>query len=278
MPRNINEKLIVRLTLEDLVPLLNYIKTETKRLRLEVRQAGKFFVYYKKCKILDVGINNYYIDEKYFENNQKPKNIKELIINNPQLYFKDTILVVDRWLTRHPKAEFVTQQNIASENQDINDRYIILDMEYNFSQSGIIAEERVKKAGFDLLGIERKTGKIVFFEVKKGLKALNGKAGIKTHILDFEECLYGKHKVEFRNSLIEDVKCILSDKNRLGLIDNFNLPLNLTANDVELIFVFERGSCDQDDYLKIYNTEHRKSRSTRTFRTIYVTNTYFKLR
>ena len=159
----------------------------------------------------------------------------------------------------------------------MNDRYIILDMEYTFSQSELDKKERVKKACFDLLGIERQTGKIVFFEVKKGLKALTGNAGIKTHIEDFEECMYGKHKIEFRKYLIEDIKCILSDKKRLGLIDNFDLPVNLTANDVELIFVFERGSCDKEDYLKIFQDEHFESRSSRDFRTIYVSKNYYKL-
>lgn len=262
----------------DLVPLLNYLKTETKKLRLEVRRAGKSFVYYKKCKILSIGLKSYNIDEKYFENKQKPNDIEDKVINNPQQYFKDTLSVVDRWLQKHPKEEFETQQNIACDNQEKNDRYIILDMEYNFSQSEIKESKRVKRAGFDLLDIERQTGKIVFFEVKKGLKALTGDAGIKTHIEDFEECLYGRNKDEFRNNLIINIKNIVSDKNKLGLIDNFDMPANFFDEDIELIFVFEPVACDEDDYSKIYKEEHQKSGSKREYRTIYVSKNNYKLK
>ena len=277
--RKIHEKLIERMTVTngDLVPLLNFLKIDKEKLRLEVRQAGKAFVYYKKCKILELGLNSYNIDEKYFENNQKPTDIKNKVVNNPELYFKETLLVVDSWLQKHRKQEFETQQKIAIYNQDKNDRYIILDMEYNFSQSEIEKSKRVKRAGFDLLGIERQTGKIVFFEVKKGLKALTGTAGIRTHIDDLEECLYGRNKTEFRMNLISDIRNIVSDKRKLGLIENFDLPATLSIEDIDLIFVFEPLAGDKDDYSKIYEEEYKKSVSLREFRTIYVSENNLKL-
>lgn len=277
MARKIHEKLIERMTNGDLIPLLNFLKTNKEKLRLEVRQVGKAFVYYKKCKILELGLNSYSIDEKYFENNSKPTDIKNQVINNPELYFKETLLVVDSWLNKHRKQEFETQHNIAIHNQDKDDKYIILDMEYNFSQNEIEKSKRVKRAGFDLLGIERQTGKIVFFEVKKGLKALTGTAGIQTHIVDFEECLYGRNKKEFRMNLIKDIRNIISDKRKLGLIENFDLPATLSIEDIDLIFVFEPLAGDKEDYSKIYKEEHRKSASLREFRTIYVSENNLKL-
>lgn len=276
--RKINEKLIKRMTHGDLEPLLSYIKTESKKLRLEVRRKGKAFVYYKKCKILDLGLASYNIDKKYFENKQKPDDIKDKVIKNPDQYFKDTLSIVDKWLSKHPKEEFETQQYIACENQNKNDRYIILDMEYNFSQSDIEENNRVKRAGFDLLGIERQTGKIVFFEVKKGLKALTGKAGIKTHIEDFEECLYGRNKDVFRKNLIDDINNILSNKKKLGLIDNFDIPANFSSDSTELIFVFEPVACNKDDYFKIYNEEYKKSTSQKNYDTIFVSENNYKLK
>lgn len=277
MARKINEKLIDRMTNGDLLPFLNYIKAEAKELRLEVRRAGKAYVYYKKNKALELGLNSYNINGKYFENKERPTDIKDKVINNPKQYFTDTLSVMDRWLHKHPKEEFETQQNIACDNQEKNDRYIILDMEYNFSQSNIKESERVKRAGFDLLGIERLTGKIVFFEVKKGLKTLTGKAGIKTHIEDFEECLYGRNKDEFRNNLLIDVKNVVSDKKKLGLIDNFDMLANFSEDDIELIFVFEPVAYDMDDYSKIYKKEHQRSGSKRDYQTIYVSKNNFKL-
>ncbi|MEI7676928.1 MAG: hypothetical protein WCJ03_09125 [Bacteroidales bacterium] len=275
MARKINGKLIERMRNGDLVPLLNFLKTNNEKLRLEVRQAGKAFVYYKKCKILELGLNSYSIDEKYFENNSKPTDIKNQVINNPELYFKQTLSVVDSWLQKHKKQEFETQQNIAINNQEKDDKYIILDMEYNFSQKEI--KERVKRAGFDLLGMDRKTGKIVFFEVKKGLKALTGKAGIETHIKDFEKFIYKHNEDEFRKNLIVDIQNIVSNKKELGLLENFDLPTTLSIDDIDLVFVFEPLAGDKDDYSKIYKEEHRKSASLREFRTIYVSENNLKL-
>ncbi len=275
--RKINEKLMERLTKGDLEPLLNHIRSDTE-LCLEVRRKGKAYVYYKKCKVLDLGLYSYNIENKYFENKQKPDDIKDMVINNPQQYFKDTLLIVDKWLGEHPKDEFETQQNIAYENKKKNDRYIILDMEYNFSQSEIKKSNRVKPAGFDLLGIERQTGKIVFFEVKKGLKALKGKAGIKTHIEDFEECLYGKNKVVFRKNLIIDIDNIVSDKKKLGLIDNFDIPSNFSSDAAKLIFVIDIEACKKDDYFKKYNEEYKKSTSQKKYDTIFVSENNYKLK
>ena len=111
MNRKINEKLIERMTHGDLLPLLDYIKTEAKKIRLEVRQKGKAFLYYKKSKVLDLGLRSYNIDEKYFPNKQKPHDIADKVINNPEQYFKHTLSVVDEWLVIHRKEEFKTLKN-----------------------------------------------------------------------------------------------------------------------------------------------------------------------
>ncbi|MFA5297646.1 MAG: hypothetical protein WC389_05495 [Lutibacter sp.] len=275
MARKINDKLIERMTIGDLKLLLNYLKSESKRLRIEVRQNGKCFVYYKKCKILDIGLRSYHIDKKYFEDKKEPTDIKSKVINTPKKYFEETIQVIDSWLLKHKKNEFETQQNIAFYNQDKNDRYLVLDMEYNFSQNNIPSDKRVKKAGFDLLGMERKTGNIVFFEVKKGLKALTGKAGIKTHIIDFEECLFGENKTKFRENLLSDVKNTISDKQTLGLIEAPNLLPSL--DEVELIFVYEPDKNESNNYSNIFNKEHQAAKTNKKYKSIFVSNNNYKL-
>lgn len=277
MQRKINKKLIGRLIQGNLMQMLNHIKAEERQLRLEVRGGGRAFIYYKKCKILDLGLNSLKIDGKYYEDKKMPDNIEYKIINKPAQYFTETISAVDKWLKKHPKQEFESQQNIAFINQEEGDRYIILDMEYNFSQSEIIKADRVKKAGFDLVGIERKTGKIIFFEVKKGFKALTGKAGISTHIRDFEECLFGRNKEVFTKNLIRDIKNIVSDKKQLGIIKNFALPVSLSAEGIELIFVFEPVSADKGNYSAKYDSEYLKSGSIRSYATIYTSEGDYKL-
>ena len=111
-------------------------------------------------------------------------------------------------------------------------------MEYAFERNKIEAEQREKGATFDLLGVERDTGKIIFFEVKRGLSAIKGKSGIDEHINDFRAYMQGNNHAFFRNNLIRDIRNIVSDKVSLGLITNFELPEKLSDSEPEHIFVF----------------------------------------
>jgi len=232
--RQIGPKLLNRLTVGQLKPLLEYIKSD-KQLRLEVRQNKDAFVYYRKGKVLE--IKKLKVDKKY---GNVPDT--ELAVSNPKEYFDLIKQSVDKWLESNKiRAEFDSQQNIAINNQDKNDKYIILDMEYAFEQNRIDKIKRVKRGIFDLLGIERVTNTIVFFEVKKGMGATKGKSGIDEHICDFNNYLSGKNANVFRGNLIQDIKNIIADKTKLGILDNFSYSDAFEKNDPELVFVFLNG-------------------------------------
>jgi len=276
MIRKINDTLIRELTATkgELNPLLNYLKEQKNRLRLEVRTGGKFIIYYKKCKVLEVGLRSFKVDRQYFVDAPYPVAIEDTIKNRPCEYFDYTCSVVEEWLAKpkNNKKEFDTQQRIAQANQDLTDKYVILDMEYNFPQNGIGKQDRVKRAGFDLVGMERGTTKIVFFEVKRGLKALRDKSGIAAHIRDFETCLYGTHKEIFRENILTNVKHIVHDKTKLGLL-NFMLPSDFTTDDFEFIFIFEPDQCTIEAYEDIF----RKEAGTAGYKTIFVSEGNYKL-
>jgi hypothetical protein len=277
MARKINDKLICRLLdKNDLYPLLDYVKSNPEKLRLEVRQKGHCNIYYKKCKILDLGLKSNHIDKKYFKDENEHIKIKDYALKDPKKYFEYTMSTVDSWLETHKKNEFETQQKIAFHNQDKNDKYLILDMEYNFNQDEIKREKRIKRAGFDLLGIERKTGNIKLFEVKKGLKALKGKAGIGTHILDFERCLFGLHKTVFRKNLLNDVSNIILDKIKLELLDELQVATNLS--NIELIFIYEPEGNDISSYNETFDIEYASSNSSIKYNTIFVSKNNYKLK
>jgi hypothetical protein len=229
--RKINEKLIDRLINGDLLPLLNYIKSDNE-LRLEVRQNGDAFIYYRKGKALE--IKKLKVDKKY---GNVPNT--ELAVSNPKEYFKLIKESIDNWLeSKKQRAEFDSQQNIAISNQDESDKYIILDMEYAFEQNQIEKNSRVKRGVFDLLGIDKETSRIVFFEVKKGMGATKGKSGIEEHICDFEKHLFGENAKTFRTNLIKDIKNIINDKTTLGILNNFIYSDTIEKQDPELVFVF----------------------------------------
>jgi hypothetical protein len=228
--RKINNKLIKKLTEGDFKSLLDYIKVDNE-LRLEVRQNGEAFVYYRKGKALEIG--KLKVDERYGD---VPST--DIAVSNPRVYFEQIKQTIDNWLRiKKARAEFDTQQKIACFNQDKNDKYIILDMEYQFEQNQISKEKREKSAIFDLLGIERKTGRIVFFEVKKGMGATKGKSGIDDHIKDFHTYIKGRNRDIFRTNLLRDIENIVSDKRELGILSDFNLPSNLGEVTPELIFI-----------------------------------------
>lgn len=249
--RKINEKLIERLTKGDLTPLLEYIKTD-KDLRLEVRQNGEAFVYYRKGKALEIGCLK--VDKKY-EN--IPPTI--LAVSNPSEYFSLIKKSIDNWLNcKKERAEFDTQQKIAQCNQDKEDKYIILDMEYAFEQNKIEKEKREKRGVFDLLGIERETNIITFFEVKKGLRAIKGNSGIEEHINDFKTHLFDKNAMHFRTNLNNDIRNIVADKIKLGVLKNFDIPHNLDQHNPELVFVFHPDNYSQiADFSKELQNRHK---------------------
>lgn len=226
------------MTKGDLLPLLNYIKSDDE-LRLEVRQKGNAFVYYRKGKALE--IKKLKVDQKY---GNVPST--ELAVTNPKEYFKFIKESIDNWLNNNKqRAEFDTQQNIAKFNQDNSNRYIVLDMEYAFEQNQIEKQDREKRGVFDLLGIEIETNKIVFFEVKKGMGATKGKSGIDEHISDFENYLFGKNSDIFRINLLEDVKNIIEDKTELGILKGLNFSESYSKQDPELVFVFHPNNDSQ---------------------------------
>lgn len=261
--RKVDDNLIARMTKGDLLPLLNYIKSDDE-LRLEVRQNGDAFVYYRKGKALE--IKKLKVDKKY---GNVPNT--ELAITNPKGYFTLIKKTIDNWLdSKKQRAEFDTQQNIAKCNQAESDKYIILDMEYAFEQNQIEKNNREKRCVFDLLGIDRETYRIVFFEVKKGMGATKGKSGIEGHICDFKKYLFGKNTKTFRINLIRDIKNIIEDKTKLGILDNFSFSDAFEKQDPELVFVFHP---DINSQIQEFSAELKNRHKL-----IVVSNNNFKLK
>ena len=278
--RVIHKKLMDRLISGNLQPLLDYIKNDPD-LRLEVRTKGKFSVYYKKGKILEVGLRSFRVDKKYGVDSREAS----LAETNPGAYFAKMKGVFDQWLAnpyKKDRPEFAVQQGIAAANQGRNSRYVILDMEYNFPQNAIHKDDRLKRAGFDLLGIERSSGKVVFFEVKKGLDALKNTAGIGSHILDFESFIHDADeqiKRIFRRDVARDIRNIVRQKTRLGLLD-YELPRNLDMQNedaIEFAFIFEpsesssNGSNSEiEAYKRIFTKQRESVKSCRIYKTFLV--------
>lgn len=209
---------------------------EDPELSFEVRRNDEAMVYYHKDKILTTGFKKgepyvRLLDEKYYKESEKPSvdiskidNLKSLTLIRK--YFKAA-----KWLVYKYKmgAEFAIQQNIALGNQTYENRFLVVDMEWQFAQSKIPEQERIKKTRVDIVIVDteknsRGYNDIYLAEVKCGLNATEGTSGVKDHV---EKTNMLINKPEACSALNEDVRSILKNKIDLGLI---------SVNDKELSF------------------------------------------
>ena len=90
--RKIGDELMQRLIEGDLIPLRDYVISDSE-IRLEVRRLGEAFIYYRGGKALEVG--SLKVDSKY---GNVPS--KDLAVNNPPEYFKLIKQSIDNWLEK----------------------------------------------------------------------------------------------------------------------------------------------------------------------------------
>ncbi|MCL2283429.1 MAG: hypothetical protein FWC26_08955 [Fibromonadales bacterium] len=257
--------------------LLDYINKHKAKLRLEIRRKNEAIVYYKKNKILKIGLKSLFRDPKYAElKNTSKQQVQvdtqilpeaKIAIKYPDAYFKNMEKCIDNWLKINSKNEFAAQQNIAYQNSDDSSEYIIIDMEYSPCQQSVDIKNRVYKKDengkrmiyekgkrnskspiFDLLGIERKTGNIIIFELKKGIKSLDGNSGVEDHIEDFEDFFVNSKKI-FKEILKKDIDGIIESKKKLGLL---KLPDNFCINydNIQFMFIFDPEKEEDENYYK----------------------------
>ncbi|MCR4835617.1 MAG: hypothetical protein K5899_04420 [Bacteroidaceae bacterium] len=226
---------------------------EDPELSFEVRRNDEAMVYYHKDKILTTGFNKKgkpfvkLLDEKYYKESSKPSadisniaNLKSLTLIRK--YFKEA-----KWLVFRYKmgAEFAVQQNIALGNQTFENRFLVVDMEWQFAQSGI--DERIKKTRIDLVIVDTKKNSrgyndIYLTEVKCGLDATDGPSGVEAHVKN-TNIIITKHEACL--ALIEDVKSIISVKRALGLIKGNYKKLSFAPQPKMMLFFAYRGEVEE---------------------------------
>ena len=206
--------------------LLEGIK-EDPELSLEIRMKNRVMVYYHKDKILTTYLDDKdnpvvaMLDNKYYKKKEKPSVNIEDIHNLRSLslirqYFKEA----KRLVYFYKKGEeFAFQQNLAMGNHSFDNKYLIVDMEWQFAQTDI--EDPIKKTRIDLVIVDTQINKngcndIYLAELKVGTGATEGKSGIIDHVNKTNQII---QKAEACSSLIQDVQSIIANKEKLGLID-----------------------------------------------------------
>lgn len=237
---------------------------EDPELSLEIRRDNESMVYYHKDKILTTRFKGgkpsvEALDKKYYEGKDKPKTQIEELKNLSSLtyireYFKEAKLFVNQWKADKNKLgeEFIYQQNIALGNQSFDDKFIVVDMEWQLSQENL--EKRIPKTRVDLVIVDTDKNSdgyndIYLVELKVGTEATKNDSGIIDHIEKTEKII--NYNIA-RTALVNDVRSIINAKKELGLYEGHEKVFNFSP-DVKpkmMLILFYRGPKEKEQLSK----------------------------
>lgn len=228
---------------------------EDPELSLEIRMNNEAIVYYHKDKILTTSFDAKdrskirMLDKKYYKGKEKPsidiENISNLrSLSNIRNYFKDAKRLV--YFYKMGK-EFAFQQNLAMGNHSFDQKYLVIDMEWQFSQKDIEKKQRINRTRIDLVIIDTERNingfnDIYLAELKVGTEATEGKSGIIDHVNKTFEII---QKKEACSSLIQDVTSILASKTALGIISGQPKEFHFAEKPKMMIISAYRGEMEK---------------------------------
>ena len=159
--------------------------------------------------------------------------------------FKEAKRLVD---TYKSGLEFEVQQNIALGNHSFNNRFVVVDMEWQLPQADIKKEERISRTRIDLVVVDtQKNDKgendIYLGELKVGMDAIGGKSGIIDHIEKTNKLIRSPKACAI---LRKDVESIIRQKGALGLFEGDYTGLNLSDTPRMMLILAYRGNEEKE--------------------------------
>lgn len=237
--------------------LFDVIK-EDPELSFEIRMNNKVMIYYHKDRILTISYckgkpSIDILSEKYYKNATPPSvsfedgDLIQTLRDKSQLrqYFREAKLLVGSYKAGE---EFEVQQNIALGNRSFNNRFVVVDMEWQLPQSDIKEEEKISKTRFDLVVVDMKRNErgendVYLGELKVGMGATGGKSGIVAHIKKTNEFMKSPKACDV---LRADVERIIRQKAALGLLEGDYAGLNLSATPRMMLILAYRGNKEKN--------------------------------
>ena len=210
-------------------------------------------VYYNKKKILTIkkGLKIEPLSAKYYDPGHGPtvdisdsknwKNKKAI-----DRYLKEAKLIAYK---KDMKREFQLQQSISLGNRDCEGRFLVVDMEWQFSQENIANEDRIKITRPDLIVVDLKPNSkgendIYLTEVKLGTAALEGNSGLQGHVNSSHEIVSFKPACE---ALKDDIISIITQKHELGILYG-KLPSLRLSDKPKMFFILgHRGKGERNE-------------------------------
>ena len=237
---------------------LFYVIKKDPELSFEIRMKNEVMIYHHKDRILTIHFSKGkpsidILSEKYYKNATQPSvsfkydDLEETLKQTDQLrrYFKEAKRLVD---TYKSGLEFEVQQNIALGNRSFNNRFVVVDMEWQLPQSDINKEERICKTRFDLVVVDTKKNDmgendIYLGELKVGMGATGGKSGIEDHVIKTNKII---NNAKACAALRDDVESIIRQKSDLGLFEGNHTGLNLSDTPRMMLILAYRGNKEKN--------------------------------
>ena len=231
--------------------LFNVIKDDPE-LSFEIRVKNEVMIYYHKDRILTIRFckgkpSIEILSKKYYKKDTPPSvsfdDLMETLRDTDLLrkYFKEAKQLIGFYKA---DLEFEVQQNIASGNRSFNNRFVVVDMEWQLPQSDIKKEERIIKTRFDLVVVDTKKNDmgendIYLGELKVGMGATGGKSGIEDHVIKTNKII---NNAKACAALRDDVESIIRQKADLGLFEGDYTGLNLSDTPRMMLILAYRGN------------------------------------
>jgi len=249
--RGLSQKFMKDLTLENdkLKMLLSLVRADGA-LDLEIRE-NYVYIFYRGRSLYEIKPSgDDYIfrfdEENYGKGCQWDDKAKELISVGQHLEAIPLLKSVIDWHIGTVKQtdEKETQQLIIRENNvmsvALNTDYYIVGSEYRLLTGGIPDLVAVQ---YNTKSRSRTVGQIALIEVKFGIDAVTGIAGVDEHITDIERFFANKDGMV---SLKEEVTELFAQKTRLGLI-NVSKPIDRIGDEIpEYILLFADATPKSD--------------------------------
>ena len=237
---------------------LFYVIKKDPELSFEIRMKNEVMIYHHKDRILTIHFSKGkpsidILSEKYYKNATSPSvsfmydDLMETLRHTDQLrkYFKEAKRLIGSYKAG---LEFEVQQNIALGNRSFNNRFVVVDMEWQLPQSDIKVEERISRTRFDLVMVDTKKndmGKndIYLGELKVGMGAIGGKSGIEDHVNKTEKFISNAKACA---ALRKDVESIIRQKAVLGLFEGDYTGLSLSDTPRMMLILAYRGNEEKE--------------------------------
>ena len=237
---------------------LFYVIKKDPELSFEIRMKNEVMIYHHKDRILTIHFSKGkpsidILSEKYYKNATPPSvsfkydDLEETLKQTDLLrkYFKEAKRLVD---TYNSGLEFEVQQNIALGNRSFNNRFVVVDMEWQLPQSDIKVEERISRTRIDLVVVDtQKNDKgendIYLGELKVGTGATGGKSGIIDHVIKTNEFISNAKACAV---LRKDVESIIRQKAVLGLFEGDYTGLSLSDTPRMMLILAYRGNEEKE--------------------------------